>query len=215
MTPKLLPQFLTLLRHRLVEVFPAPVGDPLKRTAEPAAGCLPLDHPRTPTRAAPVVREPQQVKSAWWSFAAPGVFGRRLRWPLERHQSGLLRMESQAEPAETLGQNLQDPPCVFFTGKAHDESSSPGEFHPQALTEPDGKLSLHPALLAQSLSQTICLAIAQVATSGTDSSPCGLTRPFRDPPHARPCFRDEFLPSLVDPSLPLKPVNPFAPPPLD
>src|ERR1035438_3588045 len=121
MTPKLLPQFLTLLRHRLVEVFPAPVGDPLKRTAEPAAGCLPLDHPRTPTRAAPVVREPQQVKSAWWSFAAPGVFGRRLRWPLERHQSGLLRMESQAEPTETLGQNLQDPPCVFFTGKAHDE----------------------------------------------------------------------------------------------
>ena len=28
-------------------------------------------------------------------------------------------------------------------------SSSPGEFHPQALTEPDGKLALHPALITQ------------------------------------------------------------------
>jgi hypothetical protein len=29
-------------------------------------------------------------------------------------------------------------------------SSSPGEFHPQALTEPDGRLSPHPALMIQS-----------------------------------------------------------------
>ena len=31
-----------------------------------------------------------------------------------------------------------------------DESSSPGEFHPQALTDPDGRLSPHPALMIQS-----------------------------------------------------------------
>jgi hypothetical protein len=31
-----------------------------------------------------------------------------------------------------------------------DQSSGPGEFHPQALTEPDGKLALHPALMIQS-----------------------------------------------------------------
>src|SRR5262249_52121349 len=30
-------------------------------------------------------------------------------------------------------------------------SSSPGEFHPQALTEPDGSLSAHPALITQPL----------------------------------------------------------------
>ena len=29
------------------------------------------------------------------------------------------------------------------------ESSSPGEFHPQALTEPDGSLSAHPALITR------------------------------------------------------------------
>ena len=30
-----------------------------------------------------------------------------------------------------------------------DESSSPGESHPQALPEPDVNLSIHPALIAQ------------------------------------------------------------------
>jgi hypothetical protein len=29
------------------------------------------------------------------------------------------------------------------------ESSSPGEFHPQALPEPDVNLSIHPALIVQ------------------------------------------------------------------
>jgi hypothetical protein len=105
-------------------------------------------------------------------------------------------------------------PVNFESPVAADESSSPGDFHPQALTEPDGKLSLHPALLVQSLSKRICLEVAQDATSGTDSSPCGLTHPFGNPPHARPCFWNEFLPLLVDSSLSLKPVNPFAPPAL-
>jgi hypothetical protein len=31
------------------------------------------------------------------------------------------------------------------------ESSSPGEFHPQALTDPDVNVSAHPALIIQSL----------------------------------------------------------------
>jgi hypothetical protein len=31
------------------------------------------------------------------------------------------------------------------------ESSSPGEFHPQALTDPDVTVSRHPALIIQSL----------------------------------------------------------------
>src|SRR5262249_51237690 len=38
------------------------------------------------------------------------------------------------------------------TLRGHDRaSSSPGEFHPQALTEPDGSLSAHPALIIQPL----------------------------------------------------------------
>jgi len=31
------------------------------------------------------------------------------------------------------------------------KSSSPGEFHPQALTDPDVNVSAHPALIIQSL----------------------------------------------------------------
>jgi len=32
-------------------------------------------------------------------------------------------------------------------GKWYEESSSPGEFHPQALTDPDVNVSAHPALI--------------------------------------------------------------------
>ena len=37
------------------------------------------------------------------------------------------------------------------------KSSSPGEFHPQALTEPDVNLSIHPALIIQTVIQTVLL----------------------------------------------------------
>src|SRR6516162_5001622 len=35
------------------------------------------------------------------------------------------------------------------SNEAQEESSSPGEFHPQALTEPDGSLATHPALITR------------------------------------------------------------------
>ena len=38
----------------------------------------------------------------------------------------------------------------FCCAAEYDESSSPGESHPQALTEPDVNLSAHPALIVQS-----------------------------------------------------------------
>src|SRR5262245_51837652 len=37
----------------------------------------------------------------------------------------------------------------FLRCAGDQESSSPGEFHPQALTEPDGSLSAHPALITR------------------------------------------------------------------
>src|SRR5436305_10148248 len=39
----------------------------------------------------------------------------------------------------------------FLRCACHQESSGPGEFHPQALSDPDGRLSPHPALMIQSL----------------------------------------------------------------
>jgi len=38
----------------------------------------------------------------------------------------------------------------FASATLNDRSSSPGELHPQALTEPDVNLSVHPALIVQS-----------------------------------------------------------------
>ena len=38
---------------------------------------------------------------------------------------------------------------LTLTTKVIDKSSSPGESHPQALTEPDVNLSAHPALIVQ------------------------------------------------------------------
>ena len=55
--------------------------------------------------------------------------------------------------------------------RSTDESSSPGEFHPQALTDPDVTVSRHPALIIPS--------------------------PFP----AKPCLIARFLPSLVDQAL--------------
>ena len=39
------------------------------------------------------------------------------------------------------------------------ESSSPGEFHPQALTDPDVSLSTHPALIIPSQLSEACLTV--------------------------------------------------------
>ena len=41
------------------------------------------------------------------------------------------------------------PKPVSFAGDGNDESSSPGELHPQALTDPDVSVSTHPAPTVQ------------------------------------------------------------------
>ena len=67
----------------------------------------------------------------------------------EPHQARLLRVDRQAVLAHPLGQDIHDSLGVVFSGYPDHESSSPGEFHPQALTEPDGSLSTHPALITR------------------------------------------------------------------
>src|SRR5512135_3897156 len=97
------------------------------------------------------MREAQQVEGPWRSprlrvRSFPVAAG-----PLERHQPRLLRVDRQAVLLESLGQHVHHPPGVLFTGEPHDKSSSPGEFHPQALTEPDVRLAPHPALITRPL----------------------------------------------------------------
>src|SRR5437879_1737650 len=117
MTPQLLPQFVGLVRHWRMEVFPAPDGDLLERSTEPAAGRMALDHPKTPTRQAPEMRESQQVKRTWPRVRL--LVARRgfLKW----HQAGLLRVKGEPELAEAFGKHFQHPSGILCTGKTHDK----------------------------------------------------------------------------------------------
>src|SRR5262249_16476568 len=60
---------------------------------------------------------------------------------------------------------------------------------------------------------TTCLERAYGLASAIDSSPLGLTDGRGSERHARPCFRHEFLPLRVDPSLPQHPSTPSLHPP--
>src|SRR5262245_60126788 len=46
---------------------------------------------------------------------------------------------------------IVNPSAAAIDVHSDNQSSSPGGFHPQALTEPDGSLSTHPALITQPL----------------------------------------------------------------
>src|SRR5262249_25012978 len=61
-TAKLLTQGRLLVGHRVVSIPSAPLRDRRQPPTKSALGRLALHHPVTPTRAAPVVREPQQVE---------------------------------------------------------------------------------------------------------------------------------------------------------
>ena len=54
----------------------------------------------------------------------------------------------------------------------NEESSSPGESHPQALTDPDVNLSIHPALIAQ---PSVASPFANGQIDWVPSSQCVLT----------------------------------------
>ena len=87
---------------------------------------------------------------------------------------GLGLIDRQLQP---LHQGLHDP--QGFLGRAStadNKSSSPGESHPQALTEPDVNLSAHPALIVQSQVES------QSATSRTGWAPGRPHGPASEPP---------------------------------
>ena len=71
-------------------------------------------------------------------------------WAVEPHQPSFLWVNRQTVLGETFHQHVIDPTSVLLVSESNDESSSPGESHPQALTEPDVNLSAHPALIVQS-----------------------------------------------------------------
>jgi hypothetical protein len=71
-------------------------------------------------------------------------------WPLVdfRKKSAVLRKNSPSISILTLSPTNVHSKII----QQVNESSSPGEFHPQALTDPDVTVSRHPALIIQLLS---------------------------------------------------------------
>lgn len=78
------------------------------------------------------------------------VILRRRRGRTERNEFRLGGMDGQSILAKSFRDDFHHAEGVTMIAKPNHESSSPGEFHPQALTEPDGNLSAHPALIVQS-----------------------------------------------------------------
>ena len=81
--------------------------------------------------------------------------------PARRDPSTTLRMVSKAlsPPAGEAGlsKGRVEPFFCPLRRMKINKSSSPGESHPQALTEPDVNLSIHPALIIQTVIQTVLL----------------------------------------------------------
>src|ERR1700676_2630334 len=109
-----------LLRNLVMTVEPEPLGYRRERPPKPAWSRAPFHHPDTLPRSAPAVGETQEVESprpgtlTGVPTVGPGLW-------LERQQPGVVGMHRQPVPVKSLWQQVQHPPCVFFTGEAYDE----------------------------------------------------------------------------------------------
>src|SRR5688572_7467006 len=103
---------------------------------------------RSPSSAsADVVNEPQKLERLRLSL--PSTFSSFGSKTPELQHPGLFRMQLQLEERKAFSQSFPHCARVLLALKAHHESSSPGELHPQALREPDVRLSPHPAPTTQ------------------------------------------------------------------
>ena len=114
-----------------------PLGDGVASNRKPAVTLRLVAH----------VRKAEKVKRFRAYHATLGsAFARETT---ELDQACLGGMKLQAELSKTVSERFQARLGLVLMLKPDHKSSSPGELHPQALTEPDVKLSLHPAPIAQ------------------------------------------------------------------
>ena len=114
------------------------------------------------------VREAEKVKRLGTSVASSlSLLG---RIAAELDQTSFLLVQLQAEFGKACSEHFQACRCLLATFEAHHKSSSPGESHPQALTEPDVNLSAHPAPIVQSQDESL---VATARTSLVLGEPLG------------------------------------------
>ena len=93
------------------------------------------------------MREAKKVESFGSVLAASFTVFDRIAAKLDQTRFPFVQLQTKlGEPRAEFFQTLR---CLAVVLKSDHESSSPGESHPQALTEPDGNLSAHPALIVQ------------------------------------------------------------------
>ena len=95
-----------------------------------------------------LMREAKKVERFWPALSASCSSLDRIAAELD--QTRLSFVQLQAKLGEPRVEIFQARFRLTMVLKANHKSSSPGESHPQALTEPDVNLSAHPALIVQS-----------------------------------------------------------------
>src|SRR5215475_4929827 len=136
-----------LLGDRFVHAPSQFLLDPPERCPHAIAPCCSFDEELTTTVAFTDEGKAKKVEGLRFSEPAMGASFRRKAAKLD--QAGLVRIERQRELLEPLAHIVPEAPGVRLVLEADDNSSRPGELHPQALTDPDVSVFTHPALIVQ------------------------------------------------------------------
>ncbi len=130
----------SLFGDRQVPPSPEFLLEVMQLGAHPVAPRLPPKQEAAAPGAPADMRETQEVERLRLAQTAPFAVARCEAAKLD--EARLFLMQREREPRHPLFQVRLEPLGVGLVLEAGDESSSGGEFHPSALTEPDVKLSL-------------------------------------------------------------------------
>src|SRR3954471_7777591 len=146
-TPQDLAEPTMLLPHRGVHPMQHVLPDGLQLSHHALGLRLPFDHEPAAPGPSAVVREAQEVEGLRASL--PGSCSSLGGEPPELDQPGLALVERQAELRQPVLERHEKLPRLCLVLAADHESSSGGDLHldlhPSALSEPDVRLSPHPA----------------------------------------------------------------------
>src|SRR4051812_37764201 len=165
-----------LLPHRSVHPMQQVLPDGLQLSHHALGLRLPFDHEPAAPGPSAVVRETQEVEGLRSSLpgSCPSLGGE----PPELDQPGLALVERQAELRQPVLELRKKLPRLCLVLTAERQSSSGGESHPSALSEPDVRLSPHPAPTLQPP------AARPVAKERTGRDRGGRCAPASASPHA-------------------------------
>src|SRR3954470_8323019 len=132
-----------LLPHRGMHPMQQVLPDCLQLPHHALGLRLPFDHEPAAPGPSAVVREAQEVEGLRTSL--PGSCSSLGGEPPELDQLGLALVERQAELRQPVLELREKLPRLCLVLTADHQSSSGGDLHPSALSEPDVRLSPHPA----------------------------------------------------------------------